>query len=120
MVGRTSAWSIQIRVKTPWRATPGPTKPSQVWPISFWMSPWFQANAGLMQVSQVDVGKVGDEVVRVGEEHEGRVARRIAGREHVQRLHAGLVGHLHQQVVGRAGVRIDRGQAGDAALERRA
>jgi hypothetical protein len=38
-------------------ATPGPTKPTQVWPISFWMSPWFHANAGLMQVSQVDVGK---------------------------------------------------------------
>ena len=32
---------------TPLFATPGPTKPTHVLPISSWMSPWFQANPGV-------------------------------------------------------------------------
>ena len=50
-------WSVQTSAVSPRWRTPGPTKPSQVFAISGWMSPWFQAKGGLMHVLQVLVGK---------------------------------------------------------------
>src|SRR5437763_825441 len=46
IVGRRFAWSVHVFASTPFAATPGPTKPTHVLPISSWMSPWFQANPG--------------------------------------------------------------------------
>jgi hypothetical protein len=47
MVGWMSVWSDQIALLTPVRATPGPTRPSQVVLISGATSPWFQASCPL-------------------------------------------------------------------------
>ena len=40
-------WSVQVCESIPLLATPGPTIPTHVLPISCWMSPWFQANPGV-------------------------------------------------------------------------
>src|SRR5206468_6678755 len=46
IVGRRFVWSVHVLESTPLTATPGPTRPAHVLPISSWMSPWFQAKPG--------------------------------------------------------------------------
>ena len=60
-----------------------------------------------MQIFASAGRKVGQEVVGVGEVRKRRVTRHVTGREHVQALQAGLVGHRGHQFVGVAVVRIE-------------
>src|SRR5438270_9982978 len=46
MVGRRLVWSVHVEESIPPCATPGPTMPTQVVPISGWISPWSHANFG--------------------------------------------------------------------------
>ena len=72
---------------------PGPTKPTQVLPISCWMSPWFQAKPGVTHWSLTPRARAEslEEEVRVAEVDEGRRAVRVAV-DHVQRLQLDRVG----------------------------
>jgi hypothetical protein len=42
-------WSLKMLATRPCESTPGPTRPSHVFVMSSWKSPWFQAKSGFSE-----------------------------------------------------------------------